>query len=77
MGRTVVNRFTWLVLPFFALIAGPAPAQEKFRTFASVGTGALNGIYYPVGGAICSIGQRPSPRERSSVLAGDDAGFGL
>ena len=35
--------------------AGPAPADETFHAFASVGTGALNGVYYPVGGAICAI----------------------
>jgi uncharacterized protein len=33
-----------------------APAQEApARVFASVGTGAINGVYYPVGGAICAI----------------------
>ena len=55
MGRTLVRRFLWLALPLFALIAGPAPADEKFHAFASVGTGALKGVYYPVGGAICAI----------------------
>ena len=55
MGRTLVKRLFWLVLPLFALVAGPAPAGETFHAFASVGTGALNGVYYPVGGAICAI----------------------
>ena len=55
MGRTIVKRFFWLILALVGLVAGPAPAEEKFRAFASVGTGALNGVYYPVGGAICAI----------------------
>ena len=55
MGRSVVKRFLRLILPVLALIAGPAAAEEKFHAFASVGTGALNGVYYPVGGAICAI----------------------
>src|SRR5271166_2717210 len=55
MGRTIVKRFFWLILALVGLVAGPAPAEEKFRAFASVGTGALNGVYYPIGGAICAI----------------------
>ncbi len=55
MGRAVVKRFFWFVLALVALLAGPAPAEETFHAYASVGTGALNGVYYPVGGAICAI----------------------
>ena len=55
MGRAVVKRFFWLILPLVATLAGPASAEQPFRAFASVGTGALNGVYYPVGGAICAI----------------------
>ena len=44
-----------LLLPFLAVLAGPAAAEDKFHAYASVGTGALNGVYYPVGGAICAI----------------------
>ncbi len=55
MGRTIVKRFIWLIPALVVLVAGPAPAAEKFHAFASVGTGAMNGVYFPVGGAICAI----------------------
>jgi TRAP transporter TAXI family solute receptor len=42
-----------LTLIYFALQL--ASAQERFHFFASLGTGPLNGVYYPVGGAICEI----------------------
>src|SRR5215831_20640476 len=36
----------------------PASARGGEETFASIGTGQLNGIYYPVGKAICQIVNR-------------------
>ena len=36
----------------------PTPAGAGDEVFASVGTGELNGIYYPVGKAICQIVNR-------------------
>jgi uncharacterized protein len=42
-----------LTLIYFTL--QPASAQERFHFFASLGTGPVNGVYYPVGGAICDI----------------------
>jgi TRAP transporter TAXI family solute receptor len=36
----------------------PAPERAAAEVFASVGTGELNGIYYPVGKAICQIVNR-------------------
>ena len=36
----------------------PASARGGEETFASIGTGELNGIYYPVGKAICQIVNR-------------------
>jgi uncharacterized protein len=36
----------------------PVAAQAEDEVFASVGTGELNGIYYPVGKAICQIVNR-------------------
>ncbi len=36
----------------FAVAAAPAIAQE---TFVTVGTGAVTGVYYPAGGAICRM----------------------
>ncbi|HKM70700.1 MAG TPA: TAXI family TRAP transporter solute-binding subunit [Stellaceae bacterium] len=35
--------------------SSPAPARADDPVFASIGTGELNGIYYPVGKAICQI----------------------
>jgi uncharacterized protein len=37
------------------LAASPLSAEERFHFFASLGTGPTNGVYYPVGGAICAI----------------------
>jgi uncharacterized protein len=39
----------------------PVAAQAEDEVFASVGTGQLNGIYYPVGKAICQIVNRELP----------------
>jgi uncharacterized protein len=36
----------------------PAPARAGAEVFASIGTGELNGVYYPVGEAICEIVNR-------------------
>src|SRR6516225_488266 len=33
----------------------PAPVRANDEIFASIGTGEVNGIYYPVGKAICEI----------------------
>lgn len=40
------------MIAIFALAAMPATAQEKFVT---IGTGAVTGVYYPTGGAICRM----------------------
>jgi len=39
-------------------LAGSALADEKTETFVSIGTGELNGVYYPVGEAICRLARR-------------------
>jgi uncharacterized protein len=39
-------------------VAAPATARAGDEVFASVGTGELNGVYYPVGKAICEIVNR-------------------
>ncbi len=56
MGRTLVKRSFWLLAapPGAGRPAGARRARD-LHAFASVGTGALNGVYYPVGGAICAI----------------------
>jgi uncharacterized protein len=36
----------------------PVPARAGAEVFASIGTGETNGIYYPVGKAICRIVNR-------------------
>jgi TRAP transporter TAXI family solute receptor len=43
---------------FGAIAVLPAAARAGDEIFASVGTGELNGIYYPVGKAICQIVNR-------------------
>jgi uncharacterized protein len=51
-----VKRLFWTIgaLVVF-LAASPLSAEERFHFFASLGTGPTNGVYYPVGGAICAI----------------------
>jgi len=39
-------------------VVAPATARAGDEVFASVGTGELNGVYYPVGKAICEIVNR-------------------
>jgi uncharacterized protein len=51
-----VKRFLWAIgAVVFILAASPLGAQERFHFFASLGTGPTNGVYYPVGEAICMI----------------------
>ena len=40
---------------FGVAVVPPATARAGDEVFASVGTGELNGVYYPVGNAICEI----------------------
>ena len=77
VGRAVVKNFRSLVLALAVLVAGPASADEKFHAFASVGTGAMNGVYFPVGGAICAIVNDHLRATGVRCSARDDAWFGL
>src|SRR6516165_146022 len=43
---------------FGVAVVPPATARAGDEVFASVGTGELNGVYYPVGKAICEIVNR-------------------
>jgi uncharacterized protein len=57
MGRTLVRRlFPTIAAIIASLTALPLSAQEqRFHFFASLGTGPMDGVYYPVGAAICAI----------------------
>ena len=48
-----MKRWLWLVLATCVLLAPGEPAQAA--RFISIGTGGINGVYYPVGGAICRL----------------------
>jgi uncharacterized protein len=57
MGRTIL-RLCPAIVAIAAVLAGfsPLAAQDqRFHFFASLGTGPMDGVYYPVGGAICAI----------------------
>ena len=54
--RLVVAALTTMLVGVAVL--PPATARAGEEVFASVGTGALNGVYYPVGNAICEIVNR-------------------
>lgn len=46
------------IVAITTLVAASLPLraqEERFHFFASVGTGPTDGVYYPVGGAICAI----------------------
>jgi uncharacterized protein len=62
MGRAVVNetvrRFILLTVIIFGSPAPQAADGPRFHSFDSLGTGAMNGVYYPVGGAICALVNR-------------------
>jgi len=52
-----VNGVFWRAILFALLLAVPrseAADDHKFHMFASVGTGEINGVYYPLGRVICS-----------------------
>ncbi|MEI8178474.1 TAXI family TRAP transporter solute-binding subunit [Aestuariivirga sp.] len=56
-----MNGYAWKLFPLFlGLISLPAFSAEEqsSRFFASLGTGSMSGVYYPVGGAICAIVNR-------------------
>ncbi len=50
-----MKQFLWTAGALILLAASPLSAGERFHFFASLGTGPTNGVYYPVGGAICAI----------------------
>jgi hypothetical protein len=55
-----LRRLQYAAILLVAMLTGvaassPAPARADDQVFASIGTGELNGIYYPVGKAICQI----------------------
>ena len=54
--RLVVAALTTTL--FGVAVVPPATARAGEEVFASVGTGELNGVYYPVGKAICEIVNR-------------------
>ena len=56
--EVVVKRFFWTIAVLTVIVTASQPASaqgERFHFFASLGTGPTNGVYYPVGGAICAI----------------------
>jgi uncharacterized protein len=58
VGRNIVKRFVWAIAGLAALVPASRPLQAdepRFHFFASLGTGPTNGVYYPVGEAICAI----------------------
>ena len=57
--------------------AVPAPAQE--RSFVTIGTGVVTGLYYPAGGAICRLVNRSRAQRniRCAVEATDGSVFNL
>ena len=54
--RSVVAALTTML--FGVAVVPPTTARAGEEVFASVGTGELNGVYYPVGKAICEIVNR-------------------
>jgi len=54
--RHVVAALTTML--FGVAVVSPATARAGDEVFASVGTGELNGVYYPAGKAICEIVNR-------------------
>jgi uncharacterized protein len=52
-----VRRLFWPIVAIANLVVLlPVAGQEqRFHFFASLGTGSMDGVYYPVGGAICAI----------------------
>ena len=52
----VVANLITMLIAIAAILS--TPARVSAEIFASVGTGELNGVYYPVGEAICQIVNR-------------------
>src|SRR3954469_16874182 len=59
------------------IFAAPVPAQEQ--RFVTIGTGAVTGLYYPVGGAICRLVNRSRAQHniRCAVESTDGSVFNL
>ena len=55
-GQPVAARLIVMLIGVMVLL--PASARADAEVFASMGTGELNGVYYPVGKAICQIVNR-------------------
>lgn len=80
MGRDAVKRgpriagrlagaATSALVALAVLAASARPSAAQDITYLSLGTGAVNGVYYPVGRAICRLFNRtaPSPAARCGV----------
>jgi TRAP-type uncharacterized transport system substrate-binding protein len=74
-----VKRFSWTMSALIVILAGAQPLSaldERFHFFASLGTGPTNGVYYPVGGTICTIVNEDLLKRRT-LLKRDNARFRL
>jgi uncharacterized protein len=61
MGRIVMNGLAWKSIFLTVAVLGSSPIaaeEQQSQIFASLGTGETNGVYYPVGIAICAIVNR-------------------
>ena len=50
-----MSKVSSIALALILVVLRPALAEEAFHQFASLGTGEMTGVYYPVGSAICAI----------------------
>jgi uncharacterized protein len=53
-----VKRLLWTIVAIAVVLAASQPVgaqEERFHFSASLGTGSMDGVYYPVGAAICAI----------------------
>ena len=77
--RAAAMSAAFVVTAFLGAGLPVTPARAQDQRFVTIGTGAVTGLYYPVGGSICRLVNRSRPRHniRCAVEATDGSVFNL
>ena len=67
-----MNRFTIVLLLFFSIL--PPTQNASAKKFVTIGTGAVTGVYYPTGGAICRMINNKSDQYKIKATVESTAG---
>ena len=67
MSRNNLSLFVVVTLILGLVLAGAAPLAAQQRTFVTIATGGLAGVYYPLGGGMARLISNEAPHISASV----------